>query len=272
MVVSSDFLRTAANDIRKDVVSMCYRAKASHVGSCLSCIEILVALYLGKVMRFDAKNPSWTARDYFILSKGHASAALYAVLAHAGFFPRSVLEAYCQNGSSLPEHPTKGCVPGVEVSTGSLGHGLGLGCGITSAAKSDGKANQVFVLLSDGELDEGSVWEAVLFAGARGLGNLVAIVDYNKIQSFGSVEEVLSLEPMEEKFKSFGWEAARLNGNSTEELMQLLTSDFMKSAKPKAIIADTVKGKGISFMENKLEWHYKSLSDEEYARALQEVV
>ena len=251
---------------------MCHKAKASHVGSCLSCIEILTVLYLDKVMRFDTKKPLWENRDYFILSKGHASAALYAALAHAGFFPASRLDSYYQNESSLPGHPTKGCVPGVEVSTGSLGHGLGLGCGIATAIKLDGGKNRVFVLLSDGELDEGSVWEAVLFSGAKKLDNLVAIVDYNKIQSFGSVEEILPLEPIEEKFRAFGWETARLDGNSLEALLGLFSSGFMKSGKPKVVIADTVKGKGVSYMEGRLEWHYKYPSDAEYAKAMEELV
>jgi transketolase len=222
-------------------------------------------------MRLDPNNPSWTGRDYFILSKGHASAALYATLAYSGFFPISDLDSYYQNGSNFPGHPTKGCVPGVEVSTGSLGHGLGVGCGIAAAAQMN-TASRVFVLLSDGELDEGSVWEAILFAGARRLDNLIAIVDYNKIQSFGRVENVLTLEPIEEKFKAFGWATVRLDGNSIDELTNLFSSEFMCSKKPKVIIADTVKGKGVSFMENELKWHYNSPSEIEYEKAMAELV
>ena len=231
----------------------------------MSCIDILSVLYSGKVMRFDPKNPSWDKRDYFILSKGHSGAALYATLAYAGFFPISDLEAYYQNGSKFPGHPSKGCVPGVEASTGSLGHGLGLGCGIATAGK------RTFVLLSDGELDEGSTWEAILFAGARKLDNLIAIVDCNKLQAFGCTEDVLSLEPLEDKFKAFGWDTIRVDGNSIEALEKVFASDFMNSKKPKVIIADTVKGKGVSFMENKLEWHYKSPSDEECNKATKEL-
>lgn len=257
--------------IKRSIVSMCHRAKASHVGSGLSCSDILAVLYLGKVLRVDPKNPAWAGRDYFILSKGHASAALYATLAHAGFYPLPELDSYYQDGSRMPGHPVRGCVPGVEASTGSLGHGLGLGAGMATALTMDSKPNRVFVLLSDGELDEGSVWEAVLYAGAKKLGNLVAIIDYNKLQSFGRVKEVLDLEPIEEKFRSFGWEARRVDGNSTEKLRQLFASGFLESGKPKVVIADTIKGHGVSFMQDKLEWHYKSPSDSEYKTAMEEL-
>lgn len=257
--------------IKRSVVSMCHKAKASHVGSGLSCSEVLAILFLGKVLKYDIKNPGWGGRDRFILSKGHASAALYATLAHAGFFPVSDLDDYYQDGSRMPGHPVKGCLPGVEVSTGSLGHGLGLGAGIATALMLDKKPNRVFVLMSDGELDEGSVWEAILFAGAKKLENLIAIIDYNKLQSFGRVKEVLDLEPMEEKFRSFGWEVRRVDGNSIPELQALFNSDFLASNKPKIIIADTIKGHGVSFMQDKLEWHYKSPSDSEYKMAMEEL-
>jgi len=269
---SPDALKAAARQIRTDVLGMCYRAQSSHIGSSLSCVDIFTTLYIGRVLKFDAKNADWPMRDYFILSKGHASAVLYATLARAGFFPAAELETYYQNGSKLPGHPSKGCMPGIEVSTGSLGHGLGLGCGMASALKMDKKTNRVFVVLSDGELDEGSVWEAVLFAGARKMGNVIAIIDYNKLQSFGRVEEVLPLEPLEAKFRAFGWETARLDGNDIDSLLRLFSSDFMKSEKPKAIIADTVKGQGVSFMMNRLEWHYKSLSKEQYDKATKELM
>lgn len=261
-----------AKQIRRDVLRMCHGAHSAHIGSSFSCIDILSTLYIGKIMQVRPKEPMWNGRDYFILSKGHASAALYATLARAGFYPAEKLDSYYQDDSEFPGHPSMGCVSGVEVSSGSLGHGLGIGCGIAEAIKRDGGKNRVFVLLSDGEMDEGSTWEAILYAGAKKLDNLVGIVDYNKIQSFGMVEEVLDLEPLADKTKAFGWETARLDGNSCQKLQDLLESSFMKSEKPKMVIADTVKGKGVTFMEGKLEWHYRTMSEAEYKQALEELV
>jgi len=234
-------------------------------------MDVLAVLYAGGVLRLDSKNPDWEKRDYFILSKGHAAAALYSALAQAGFIRKEELAGYYTDGGKMPGHPSRGCVPGVEASTGSLGHGLSLGCGMALAASLEGRKNRAFVLLSDGEMDEGSVWEAVLFAGAKKLSNLVAIVDYNKLQSFGTTREVLDLEPLEAKFKSFGWEAVRADGNSAKALLELFGSEFMESGKPKAVIADTTKGKGVSFMEGKLEWHYKSPSADECKQAAGEI-
>ena len=264
-------LHKDAIEIKRNIVRMCHGAKASHVGSGLSCSEILAVLYLGKVLKIDTQKPDWEGRDFFILSKGHASAALYATLAQAGFFPVSELDSYYMDGSRMPGHPVRGCMPGVEVSTGSLGHGLGLGAGMAMAFKLDKKLNRVFVLMSDGELDEGSVWEAVLFAGAKTFDNLIAIIDYNKLQSFGRVNEVLDLEPLEDKFRSFGWEVRRVDGNSIASLQELFASGFLSAAKPKVVIADTIKGHGVSFMQDRLEWHYKHTSDSEYSKAMEEL-
>jgi transketolase len=269
--IDAESLAKDAKAIRRSLVGMCFRAKASHIGSGLSCIDILAVLYLGKILRIDPKKPLAPDRDIFILSKGHASAALYAALARAGFFPEKDLDSYYTDNSRMPGHPSKGCVPGIETSTGSLGHGLGLGCGIALAAKIDKRPNRVFVLLGDGELDEGSVWEAIMFAGAKRLDNIIAIVDYNKIQSFGHVKEVMDLEPIEDKLRAFGWDTRRIDGNSIDELHALFTSDFVSGNKPKFIVADTVKGKGVSFMENRLEWHYKSPSPQQYEQALEEL-
>ena len=257
--------------IKRSIVSMCHKAGSSHVASGLSCADLLAVLYFGGFLRVDPKKPNWEERDYFILSKGHASAALYATLAHAGFFPVAELEKYYQDGSKMPGHPIRGSLPGVEASTGSLGHGLGLGAGMALALHMDGKQNRIFVLMSDGELDEGSVWEAILFAGARKLSNLVAIIDFNKLQSFGRVKEVLDLEPLEDKLRSFGWEVGRVNGNSTDSIAALLSSKFLSSKKPKVIIADTIKGHGVSYMQDRLEWHYKSTSQTEYEKAMKEL-
>jgi transketolase len=263
-------LKGFARQVRRQIVSMCHSASASHIASNLSCVELLVALYIGKVANVSPDTAQDKERDYVILSKGHASASLYATLALAGFFDKALLGTFYRNGSVLAGHPTKGCVNGVEVSTGSLGHGLGLGCGIAYAVKASGGRSKTFVITSDGELDEGSVWEAILFAGAKKLDNLFLMVDYNKIQSFGRVDEVAPLEPLEDKFRAFGWDVKRVDGNSIGQVVGAL-SDW-KSGKPKALVADTVKGRGVSFMEDRLEWHYKSPSAQECEKALAELM
>jgi len=262
--------RKIARTIRSDIVRMHFNAGASHIGSALSCVDILVGLYFS-VLKINPKNPQDKNRDRFILSKGHAVSALYATLAERGFFPRSRLNDYCKNGSCLVGHSTKDAVPGVEVSTGSLGHGLAIGIGMAISAKYDRLKYRVFVLLSDGECNEGSVWESALFAGYHKLDNLVAIIDYNKIQAFGHVKEVLDLEPLKDKWKAFGWEAREIDGHSFTEIISMLKKVPFKKNKPSLIVAHTIKGKGISFMENRLEWHYKSPSREEYNLAMKEL-
>lgn len=256
-----------ARAIRCDTLRMVHRANASHVGSCLSAADILAVLY-GRVLRVDPARPGWADRDRFILSKGHAAAILYAVLARRGFIPQSLLETYSQDGSVLTGHVSHKA-PGVEVSTGSLGHGLPIGCGLALAAKRDGSAWRTFVLLSDGELDEGSNWEAALFAGHHSLDNLTAVVDYNKIQSYGKVKDVLNLEPLGDKFRSFGWSVREIDGHDAGKILPALTA--WPEGKPRAIIAHTVKGKGVSFMENELAWHYKSPSAQQLQQALNEL-
>lgn len=258
-----------ARAIRADALRMVHRANASHIGSSLSMSDLLAVLY-GGILRVDPARPDWAERDRFILSKGHGAASAYAVLAETGFFPVEWLETYCQDGSKLAGHLTRG-VPGVELSSGSLGHGLPVGCGLALAAKADGAAYRVFVLLSDGELDEGSNWEAILFAPQHRLDNLVAIVDYNKIQSFGRVEEVLNLEPLADKWRAFGWEVREIDGHDHARIAEALSGAPYEAGKPTAIIAHTVKGKGVSFMEDLLAWHYKSPNDEQLTQALAEV-
>jgi len=249
---------------------MVHRANASHIGTCLSIADLLAVLY-GRVLRIEASRPDWPERDRFILSKGHGAAILYAVLAERGFFPKDWLETYCQDGTKLAGHITHHGVPGVEVSTGSLGHGLSVGCGIALAGKRAGKAFRVFVMLSDGELDEGSNWEAILFAPKHRLDNLVAIVDYNKIKSFGNVKEVLDLEPLTDKWRAFRWGVREIDGHDYQQIQSALTHVPFEPGRPSVIIAHTVKGKGVSFMENQLAWHYKSPNAEELERALAEV-
>ena len=255
--------------IRAHALRMTHEAKASHIGSCLSIADVLAVLY-GGVLRLDPTRPDWADRDRCILSKGHAAAVFYAVLAERGFFPREWLDGYCQDGSKLAGHASH-FVPGVEVSSGSLGHGLSIGCGMALAGKRNGRDYRVVVLLSDGELDEGSNWEAILFAPQHRLDNLVAIVDYNRIQGFGSVKDVLDAEPLAAKWSAFRWSVCEVDGHNHEEILSAMTSLPLDEGRPSLIVAHTVKGKGVSFMENQLAWHYKSPNLEQLAQALAEL-
>ncbi len=259
-----------AKRIRADALRMVSQANSSHIGSCLSIADLLSVLY-GSVLRLDPNNPSWNERDRFILSKGHAAAIYYAVLAECGFFPKQWLEDYCKDGAPLGGHVTSHNVPGVELSTGSLGHGLPVGCGMALAGKRGNLPYRVFVLLSDGELDEGSNWESILFAPHHKLDNLIVIVDYNKIQSFGSTAEVLNLDSLSDKWRAFGWSVHEVNGHDHAAIAQTLKQLPTNARKPNVMIAHTVKGKGISFMEDRLEWHYKSPNSEQLDRALREL-
>lgn len=259
-----------ATAIRAHVLRMTHKANASHVGSCLSMADILAVLY-GGVLRVDPTRPDWADRDRFILSKGHGAAAVYAVVAERGFFPKEWLDTYCKDGSKLAGHIAHHRLPGVEVSTGSLGHGLSIGCGMALAGKRDGRPYRVFVMLSDGECDEGSTWEAALFAPHHRLDNLIAIVDYNKIQSFGAVKEVLDLEPLADKWRAFNWAVREVYGHDFMQIEKALSSAPVKPDRPSCIIAHTVKGKGISFMESQLAWHYKSPNAEQLRQALAEL-
>lgn len=263
-------VKELAKQTRKQALIMTSRANSSHIGSSLSAVDIMATLY-GKVMRYDPKRPDWPDRDRFILSKGHACAALYGILAESGFFPREWLETYYQNGAYLAGHATHKGVPGVEVSTGSLGHGLPLGTGMALAGKRDGKDYRVFVLLSDGECDEGSNWEAALFAPHHGLDNLVVIVDYNKIQSLGRVKEVIDLEPLADKWKAFGWNTHEIDGHDYQQLDEVLCDIPKVKGRPTCVVAHTVKGKGVSYMEDKLKWHYSAPKGDELTQALAEV-
>jgi transketolase len=261
--------RELAKRIRRHALRMTHLSNSSHIGACLSVADILAVLY-GSVMKVNAKTPNWPERDRLVFSKGHASAALYAVLAEVGFFETTLLDSHCQNGSSLIGHVSHH-VPGVEVSTGSLGHGLPIACGMALSAKADGMKSRIFAILSDGELDEGSNWEAILFAGHHKLDNLIAVVDYNKIQSFGMVKAVLDIEPLASKWLAFGWEIREIDGHDLAAINDTLRRTPFEVDRPSVILAHTVKGKGVSFMEGKLEWHYKSPNAEQLARALGEL-
>lgn len=266
---SAERVRDLATRVRVRVAQMVHRARASHIGSCYSMADLLAALY-GSVLRIKPDQPDWPDRDRLLVSKGHAAAAVYAVLAETGFFPVDWLETYCQDGTRLAGHVTHS-VPGVELSTGSLGHALSVACGMALAGKVDAAAYRVFVLLSDGECDEGSIWEAALFAPHHRLDNLVAIVDYNKIQSFGTVRDVLDLEPFADKWRAFGWSVVEVDGHDHVGLLNVLASPPHAPGRPTVAIAHTIKGKGVSFMENQLAWHYKSPSDEDLAAALEQL-
>ena len=256
--------------IRKNVLKMVATSKSSHVGSALSIVDILVVLYF-KILRIKIPPQKDDNRDRFILSKAHASTALYATLAERGFFPKEMLDKFYLDGGTLPGHLKRNIDLGIEVSSGSLGHGLSIGVGMAISNKHDKKDSKVYVLMSDGECDEGSVWEAALLAGHLKLDNLIAIVDYNKLQSFGRVKEVLDLEPFSKKWESFGWDAKEINGHNFQEISDSLESIPINPGKPRVIIAHTVKGKGVSFMEDRLEWHYKSPNPEQYEAAVKEI-
>jgi transketolase len=248
---------------------MVHAANASHIGSCLSMADILAVLYT-RILKLDPANPADPDRDRFILSKGHATAILYAALAERGFFQPAELSTYCSDGSRLTGHISHG-VPGVEVSTGSLGHGLPIAVGMALASKADRRTSRVFCMLSDGECDEGSNWEAILFAPHHRLDNLVVIVDFNKIQSFGRVSEVLPLEPFADKWRAFGWRTLEIDGHDLGQIERAFENAQSVVHKPTVLIAHTIKGRGVSFMEDRLEWHYKSPSVEQLAQALAEV-
>lgn len=258
-----------AKRVRLKILELCHSKNASHVGGALSVTDILAVLYSGAAS-FEPKMPSAETRDRIFYSKGHACTALYAVLQEVGFFS-GLEEAFTTDGSHFTSHVSHK-IPGIELSTGSLGHALPVAVGAALAAKRRKAEWHVFVIVSDGELDEGSNWESILFAPHHRLDNITLIVDYNKIQSFGSVSEVLNLEPLGAKFKAFGWRTVECDGHDHAALERLLTSARQpQNGKPTVIIANTIKGKGVSFMEGQLAWHYRSPNADEYRAACVEV-
>lgn len=259
-----------AKKIRGKVIELSYNAGTPHLGSSLSCVDIVVALYWS-ALKIDPKNPKAPERDRAILSKGHSATVLYSALALRGFFPIEHLQTYNQDGANLPEHPSPNCLPGIEIATGALGHGLPIGVGMALAAKIKRQNYRVYVVMSDGECNEGTVWEAALFAPAKKLDNLCTIVDYNKWQATGRSNETMSLFPMKEKWASFGWSAYEIDGHDFKALTQTLCNVPDGSGKPVAIVANTVKGKGVSFMEDDNNWHYKIPNEEEVKKAFAEL-
>lgn len=261
--------RALAKRVRIHALRMTSLGGGSHIGSVFSCADILAVLY-GGVLNVTPNDPKSTSRDRFVLSKGHACAGLYAVLAEQGFFPLEKLDTHYQDGSDLCGHASHK-VPGVEVSTGALGHGLSLASGMAYAGKLAGSTHRVFGLLSDGECNEGSTWEAALFAAHHKLSNLTIIIDYNRLQGIAPVSEVLELSPFADKWTAFGWTVREVDGHDHESLQTTLRAAPFTADKPSCLIAHTVKGKGVSFMENTILWHYRIPRGAEYDAALAEL-
>lgn len=271
--ISSELIRDLegkAKELRRRILRVISRAGAGHPGGSLSAIDILVTLYFG-VMDVDPKNPTREDRDRFVLSKGHASAALYAVLAEKGYFPAEILSKYDQINSPLQGHPDMTKVAGVDISTGSLGQGLSVGVGMALGARLRGKSFKVYVMLGDGECQEGQVWEAAMSAGHYRLDNLIAILDNNKVQLYGKVADLMGIEPLRAKWEAFGWEVIEADGHDIASLISAFVQSAKVIGKPKIIIAETVKGKGVSFMEGQHSWHGKAPSERELEVALSEL-
>ena len=264
-------LQNLARKLRRRTIKVSSQAKIPHLGSCLSCIDILVYLYW-RVLKINPDNPLNPDRDRFLLSKGHGAPALFQVLAEKGFFPIKDLEEFGKEGSVFHEHPPKpGYINGVEAATGSLGHGFPMALGMAISAKLQKKEFNAYALLSDGECNEGSIWEAALLAPSLKIDNLVAIVDYNKWQATGRSQEIMNLEPFISKWESFGWHSQEINGHDFVEIENAFNQIKKVNGKPHIIIAHTIKGKGISFMEDNNNWHYRIPNNEELDLALEEL-
>ncbi|MCG0277442.1 MAG: transketolase [Thermanaeromonas sp.] len=265
-----EFLQEKARLIRRDIITMIGKAGSGHPGGSLSGVEIVTALYF-HLMRVDPQNPDWPDRDRFILSKGHAAPLLYAALARRGYFPPEELLTLRKLGSRLQGHPDCKSLPGVEMSTGSLGQGLAVANGLALAARLDGRDFRIYVLLGDGELQEGMVWEAAMAASHYKLDRITAFVDHNHLQIDGRVEEIMSPEPLPDKFRAFGWEVLAIDGHDFRQIIQAVHHAWETKGRPTVIIAETVKGKGVSFMEDQVGWHGVAPKPEEVERALAEL-
>ncbi len=262
-------LQRKASERRIDIVRMICAAKGGHIGGSLSCVDILVALYY-EVLKVDPRNPNWDERDRFLLSKGHSVEAYYSVLADVGFFPKEELNTYRQFRSRLPGHPTN-VVPGIEMCTGALGHGLSVGVGMALAGKMDQKKHRVYVLMGDGEQDEGSVWEAAMAGAHYKLDNLTVIVDRNGLQMCGDTEKLMALNSLKDKWSAFGWEVKEIDGHDLEGLIRNLKSVPLAAGRPSVFLARTTKGNGVSFMENNFHWHHHVPDSEHMQKALGEL-
>jgi len=255
--------------IKIKAIEMCADGKSSHIGSVLSCADLLAVLY-SRVLKYNSKQPRFEGRDRFLMSKGHAGAGLYATLSKVGFVPEDVLKTHYKNGSFLSGHICHKIFPGIELSTGSLGHALPVSVGLALGLKLKNSDSQVFCLMSDGEIDEGSNWEAFLSAPHHKLNNLTAIIDRNRLQSIEDTESTLMLEPLSQKFLAFNWEVKIIDGHNHKEIFESLSKS--NTNKPKIIIANTTKGKGVSFMENKVIWHYRSPTEDDVVKAKGELM
>lgn len=265
-------LQLKAKEMRKLIFQTAYAGGTGHLASAFSIVEVLAVLYFGGVLKYNPKEPYWIERDKLIMSKGHASLALYSSLCMAGYFKREELKTFCHPGSVFGGEPKYPDIPGIEATTGSLGHGLSFGVGIAMAHKLDKRQSRIYVILGDGECQEGSVWEAVLSASHYKLDNLTVILDSNKLQAMGTLKEILSVDSFYEKFKSFKWEVSEVDGHNMEELKKILLLDKEKTIKaPRLIIANTIKGKGISFMEQVPIWHYRMPNKKELEIVLEEL-
>jgi len=264
-------LERIARRLRLDVVEMTSAAGSGHPGGSLSSADLMAVLYFGGTMKHDPSNPSWEGRDRFVLSKGHVAPVLYAALAESGYFPREELLTLRKLGSRLQGHPVRGKVPGVEMSTGSLGQGLSMACGIALAGKMDGKDYRTFCLLGDGELQEGQNWEAAMFASQYGLSNLIAFVDRNRLQITGNTEDAVGLDPLPEKWKAFGWNVIVIDGHDIAMIQEAIAKATEPGNRPVAVIMNTIKGKGVSFMENNVSFHGKAANSEELDEAVREL-
>lgn len=263
-------LQKTANEIRKSIVTAVHSAKSGHPGGSLSAADIFTYLYFEE-MNIDPKNPKWEERDRFVLSKGHVAPGLYSALAERGFFPKEDLTTLRHTGSYLQGHPDMKHIPGVDMSSGSLGQGLSVAVGMAAAGKMDGKDYRVYALTGDGEIQEGQIWEAAMWAGFKKLDNLCVIVDNNNLQIDGTVEEVCSPYPIDRKFEAFNFHVINVNGNDFDELRAAFEEARRTKGMPTAIIAKTVKGLGVSYMENVADWHGKAPNDEEFGRAMEEL-
>ncbi len=269
-ITKIEALENIANDIRIDVIEQVYSAQSGHPGGALSCADILAVLYFNQ-MNIDPKKPDSQERDRFVLSKGHCSTALYAVLARKGYFSRELLKDFRKIGSNMQGHPDMNKVPGVDMTTGSLGQGLSASVGMALASKMNSAGYRVYCLVGDGEIEEGQIWEAAMSASKNKLDNICLIVDHNHLQIDGNVENVAGLMDIKEKFESFGFYALTVDGNNIESLIHAFDTVKQKKGMPSVIIAETVKGKGVSFMENDASWHGKAPNEEQYKQAINEL-
>jgi transketolase len=263
-------LKKTCNNVRRGILDLTFYGSSSHLGGSLSAVELLVALYFG-VMKIDPHNPQMPERDRFILSKGHAAPVLYSVMAERGFFPKEELKTFCKNGTRLQKHIDMHKLPGIDASSGSLGQGLSIAVGMSLADRMDKKERFVYVVMGDGELQEGQIWEAAMAGGNLKLDHLIAFVDANQMQVDGFVKNIMNVEPLEEKWMSNNWHVQRINGNDLEQILDAIQTAKQIKDKPHLIIADTVKGKGIDFMEFQVDWHSKGLTEAEYQKAVVQV-